>query len=304
MNPIPLIEEFIGRSLNEQSAAELAEAPGAEIARLMKTLESFYFDWLEIAEQENAAKAAGCFFCIDPTPKPEDWIKHLAYYKRCLLYMPRLAISDPLSSVLKPAFTAAELLGSFPDTATFRQELRGSLQFLAALSKPAKTADVVLIPWDFAVDYSSVQDAVRKEIDSIDLTSLTDQYYPPIMEAIEDLCQGMPADQRNDDLIRKIFVGQAKVAGHLSTRLMLTLVAGNELTRTILQQEYRLHQGLAPRQAGAVHQVTAALTRYQIPPVDAADMQTIMSIRENETACRISLVEDQAISWVGDHPIS
>jgi hypothetical protein len=88
--------------------------------------------------------------------------------------------------------------------------------------------------------------------------------------------------QEERQWLKKIYVGQAKVAGQLCLRLDLSPVAGSELMRTILQQEYLL-QGARPV-AQSVHATSTALARFEIPGIAAADLHTILSIRRHDTA--------------------
>jgi hypothetical protein len=299
MNPIPVIEEYLGYDLTLEAAKRLATAPEKHIEGLVNKVTPFYYDWLEKAQNQNPT-TPGYLFCVDPVPQDEDWRQLLERYKKYLLYLPRFAVPDPLAQLLKPLVTVGALVGYFLIDDTFRRDLQGALSLLAELSSASREQDILLLPQSFAFDYTLVQQAARRELSATEQPGIREEYYHPILESIdaafkawearerlrpkgelkENPSNGPPA-VRNDQLLARNYAGGVKLAGQLCAALDLTPIAGNEITHAILAQEYAA--GMLPVPAAEkVHRITGILSRYVIPGVGQADVETILALRRNE----------------------
>lgn len=301
MNPIPIIEEYLGRELTLESAQQLASAPNDHIVGLIASLEHFYFDWLENAERDPEGKAGGYLYCVDSAHEAGDWRTRLDECKRYLLYMPKFVVPDPLASTLKPLLTLAKLLGSIMIDDNLRQDLQSALSLLAGLSIASREGEILLFPQEFAFDYTSVQEGAQRELAALEASVTRDAYYKPILETLDEYTRSRdnvnrlkkgtstpveaqkdaPSTVDNAWLVKNYYTGGVKVAGQICARLDLSPVAGNEVSRVVLQQEYNLGTIEKPIAQG-IHKMAQVLARYEVPGIANADIATILALRQNE----------------------
>src|SRR5205085_7875190 len=166
------------------------------------------------------------------------------------------------------------LFGEVRINEEFKTNLRNALLLLAALAPAIEKGDVYLMPIPFADDYSSVQDGARNELEGIEGNNKS-QYYAPLYKAVKN-----PGTNEEG---MKMVVGSVKVLGQICAKLGLTPVAGNLLVNEIIKQDYEwgIRRILT---SNKTHRITGNLLQYDVPGVEKASFESVISLRNNEDA--------------------
>jgi hypothetical protein len=281
MEVIRLIEDYLGDDLTLESADRISRAPRRHIGRMIDELTPYYCDWLEKEEAQSDGNSQGTCMLIDPRPR-RDWRQQEDAFKKCLLYFPRCVFPDRLAEFLMPLVAAAPLVGGVGDNEKFRQGLRDALYFLAGMATLRDDAGVVLMPYNFAIDYESVQKAANNEFKELKRSGLRDEYYQAVAEAME------PPGRRGSHDVASFVIAHLKLNGILCARLGYVPIAGFSATWEALQRDYDM-AGLsqtAPRVPNRHHRVAQALLRHEVPGLRELDMETVIKLRRNEDAFR------------------
>ena len=275
-NVISLIETYLGEELTAQRAADLADGPIEHSEKLAaETLIPHYYDWLESESNDRAQDTKPIYHAIDPYP-PEGDRASENRLKTLLLYFPHVALADPLSDVLWPAAAYAQLRGAFEGTPRFemrqdaetRNRLRRALLFLAHVKPFVENGDVRLVPSTFALDYSSLQNAARTEVEAFErLTEEQRRHFPT--EQIEH-------------------IGSVKVWGCLCAACDYTPIAGARWVDDVLRGEIKTQSGQSRSTDGQTTRLdldtAAALSVSDLPGVSGTSLVDIARLRQNEEA--------------------
>jgi hypothetical protein len=274
MNIIQLTEDYLGDELTAETATRFTE-PDIPLEHLIGYLEKaapYYYDWLENAEKQAASETREIYHPLDPYLPAETLDGAIARYKALLLYFPAVTIEDPVAKAIWPACTMAEIMRVtegepyIPLTdeteVALRRDIREAFKLLAAFRPLTQSGDVSLVPSAFALFYTVVQEAARKELEALERENLMSLY------------------GQGDNGI----VGAVKVWCKVCEMCEYTPVAGRDWVSKILSVEYQQAAGRLKPVAGIDTRVTQDLWQYRLPGVEQAPVNEIISLRRNHDA--------------------